>query len=318
MKSHTFFIIIISLLLLTSCDGGRTGLGYTPDQDYYQGTEGLVMSFIGDAPPIATYEGQSFDVQVLIENKGAFDVIQTQAATLAITYDTSAVQLMADYNTNAQFYNDLSTIQLHGKSYFYPSGENNFFGIARYAAKPISGNFETSDVDFHLQLCYPYRTSFSQEVCIDTDIDGTNLRARVCEASDYEYSNGQGAPIAVVGLETRMVPKGVYVEPQFTFYLENVGGGVVSDYVLEGNNNVVRCGQPNIDTVNMVSVQAFLLGEELTCTPQKAYLREGAGEVTCYFADGEIIQATSNFATALSANISYFSGFFCNKTSWIS
>lgn len=321
MKQRTLLIITLLLLILLIA-GCTTGGRYNKNPakfmnsrggvDYHTGTDGLVFSFLDQSPPFSVFEGAEFDVQAIIHNNGAFDVAGQYAATINLIYDNNLIERMTDEAPDVYVQDGM--IQVYGKSYFYPQGEQNYFPLERFRVKPFDSLHETKSVKFTAILTYPYQTHFSDEVCIDTDPEGVSGRQEACNVADRKYS-GQGAPIAITAVENQMVPRGYYVQPQFTIHIENRGKGLVWNY---DENHLRQASNVNPLTnifprmvdlqaplePNLIEAQAHLGVNELRCSP--VYMKEGKAKIQCILPENSIAANAANYITTLSVNLSYF------------
>lgn len=296
------YLLLGLLLLLTACSSGGS---YTPDQNYFEGYDSLNVEFIDQAPPREVYEGTEFDLQLLISNEGAFSLIDNYSAELGISYDSAIIEDITNQQPPGE-YIDRNVIHLNGKSYYFPEGESNYFPVARFAAQPIPGNFETTDTTINLNFCYPYKTYFSGMVCIDTDPEGTDLRKKICKSEDVSVSGGQGAPLAITAVEVQTIPKGAYIQPLFIIHIENMGDGGVSDFLLEDHGTGhYGCGPINVSTANYFQIEGYLSGEKLICKPDNPVIRFGEAIVECQLESNSILSTTNNYLTSLDLELSY-------------
>ncbi len=305
MKRLVLVILLISLVAMTSC-------GFSPDRsslttDYFKGTEGITLEFLDQAPPSSVFEGSEFDLQGVISNKGSTDVADNYVVTVELVYDTVDINEVT-YNSPFadQYLSAKGPVQLHGKSYYYPDGEQNYILFDRFEAKQIPGNFEQSLVSFYVALCYPYRTFFSDQICVDTDTENLNLRDEVCQKEDRSYTGGQGAPVAITRVESNMVPIGAYVQPQFLLTVRHMGDGFVSMYNTQVyEQGLLGCGETNSSSINTASIAATLGSEELLCRPNPILFKNGEAKVECILDRASILTSTFNYWTTLNVEVAY-------------
>jgi hypothetical protein len=95
--------------------------------------------------------------------------------------------------------------------------------------KKISAQSETHPSTIFATACYPYKTIFGSSVCIDPDIYGMGKGQKACDIKEMAFPQGQGAPVAVTKIETRMLPENdeTIVKPHFFIFIENKGNGEV-------------------------------------------------------------------------------------------
>lgn len=304
-------LLVITLLVLTSCSAGTTFNGFKQSQykdpatiDYFTGTDALTLDFLDQAPPDTVFEGSDFDVQAIIQNKGAYDVVNDEDVQIEIVSDSANVLQLQTQGLDNFYLKDTGKIKLHGKSYFYPEGEKNFFALNRYRARDIVGNFEKNKIGFYVTACYPYRTHFSDEVCIDTTTDKLEMRKQVCKSEDHSYSKGQGAPVTITSIETNMIPKGAYIEPQFVINIENKGDGIISFFDSENPTNTV-CNAIGTDQVNEMELKVNLGDNDLQCVPNPVFFRDGKAKVECRLAGSQVLATAANYFSNLNVELKY-------------
>jgi hypothetical protein len=145
---------------------------------------------------------------------------------------------------------------LDGKSITNPTGDikESVFNIF---AKKIDAQSNVHTSTIAITACYEYYTEFSDDVCIDADIYSTNIISKVCSIKDLTYSGGQGAPIAITKIETKMLPISAdKVKPQFTIYIKNVGTGSV----ISANKVKEACLARGITRTDWNSVELSMMG----------------------------------------------------------
>lgn len=286
-------LLILTLLIFTSCDfsGRSSTVG-----NYHTGLKGLTLEFVEGAPPTKLYVEEGFEVHAMLKNEGAYNLNGSQKAKINLVYDP--VPFYSVKLNQEEIYQSLD-----GKSLYYPEGDYLEFSLATLITANMFGNFERRTTDFYVNICYPYQTTFAEQVCIDTNFDGQNLRTQVCSAETMSFSEGQGAPIAVTQITPRMIPFNNYIQPQYTIEVQNLGGGLVFQPFMrmEGKNEVCDAKAK----LNVINLDVELQGEKLVCTPQNITLRGGKGEVTCRFASNSITMTSSNFYSTLKIDLMY-------------
>ena len=125
------------------------------------------------------------------------------------------------------------------------------------------------------------------------------------------YSVGQGAPVAVTKVETRMLPQtDGTIKPSFVISIENVGKGEV----IKPNIGIISnmCGSPalNYRDFNTLEVSAYLSGTQLDCKktqddsiPVEIRLKEKKATFRC---TGGAIDTSSNaYSASLKVQLNY-------------
>ncbi|MCF7798681.1 hypothetical protein K9M74_02150 [Candidatus Woesearchaeota archaeon] len=310
-------LLLVLILFLASCTSGPVfdrRSSFT-QVDYFTGKEGLSISFLEQAPPDKVFEGAPLDVQLLVENKGSFDITDDYMASFHLTFDT--LEMLRQTTSAQDSIKPVTTqLQIHGKSTAYPEGELYYLfsedneqyydryggSVVTFNAKPIVANFEKNQATFYATACYPYKTFFSDDVCIDTDPQNVDVRQKVCEAEDKSYSKGQGAPVAITAIETNMVPRGTYVLPQFVVHIEHYGDGIVSDFIIDTNG---ACKEITSTAVNTFKIDARLGNDSLACYPEVVRFRDGEAETVCKLETNSIDLVSTNYLSSLVIELSY-------------
>ncbi len=275
MKPKTnFTLIIITLsLFVAACTSGGTSTG-TAEVNYRVGTSGLSMQFVKNTPPQKVFEGDTFPAMISIKNNGAYSIPQDSAyLSLGVERDyTRAIQLQAggrvskaneDADSSAKF-------NLDGRSQINSPGDEEVISYSIQAGK-IDPQSETHTSALIATLCYPYETILESDVCIDTDVNNLRPGKKVCSQHDLSFGSGQGAPVTVTRIETRMLPNEITkdngvsdrINPQFLIYVENIGSGLV---IKQGTEKEFCTKSSALyANYNQVYVNVFLSNDELEC-----------------------------------------------------
>ena len=116
-------ILLLLLIVMSSC----TNLPFVPSKQSitipqtHQGTHGVDVYFLDNAPPFEVFENQLIDIGISVENKGAVDV-QNGVYVFGVPEDVA---------TNDVVYGRFG---VSGKKLFNP------FGDMKNIFKPITGN----------------------------------------------------------------------------------------------------------------------------------------------------------------------------------
>lgn len=117
-------------------------------------------------------------------------------------------------------------IGLEGKTFFTPSGENE---IVQYMLKTKSlPSLKTKqDTQVIATACYEYATTFTGEVCVDTNINKGSLFKGSCIAKDIT-SGSQGSPIVIEKVSVKALRDSPqYIRPAWDIQIKNAGNGRV-------------------------------------------------------------------------------------------
>lgn len=305
------------LLLLAACE---------PDEppNYFIGSDGLVMEFIGSSPPDTVYEQDEFNVLLKVSNKGTFSLNSSHEGYLFEEHDSSYLTLVSlnyesqyDQIRSSSDFQELSTlgiIHLEGKSPAYQTGQAEFFDY-HYTTQKIIGQRENPSTSLRYRLCYPYQTIYTDEICVDKDIYDIDEAREVCNSQILSLSD-QGAPIAVTKVEPTMItrnhdlPNGdieYRVIPSFRITVQNKGGG--TPVFRNGTSNYLSCVYMGTaaDKFNKIKINGTIGGRPLICTPEVLRLRDNQASTYCKVEEKDYITSphTSNFYTTLQLTLDY-------------
>ena len=290
MKNNKKAVVIIGILLVlvvaSGCEGGKI-FGKKQDKrpitdaDIRKGTDGLDMEFLKNAPPERVFEESPFPISLRLKNEGASNI---EEGILIFASEKAYVNVSLESKERQEFI-------IKGKSIYSPVGDEEFVTLTA-GAKRISAQSETHPSTIFATACYPYNTILGTSVCIDTDIIGEVRGKKVCDIKDLTFSEGQGAPVAVTKIETRMLPDVDVnkVKPHFIIFIENKGNGEVVNSSKLGE----ACSSSglNYTDFNTLTISASLPQGDLKCSenvdpgPAAVRLREKEDIVRCTSDDG--------------------------------
>src|SRR3989338_6861784 len=187
-------VSVLLVLFIASCQGGGPS-STNINEDYHKGTQGIVMTFVNNAPPARVYDGDTLDIDIQLENKGAYPESGRVVGKLEITgADTNAIRGTWDGGNTLP-------VDLEGRSQNNPPG-----GIAIMSYRDTDGVHVPFDADYYepnliVHSCYKYKTVADPIVCIDADPYEVVQEKKVCQIGNVGVSGGQGAPIAVTRVE---------------------------------------------------------------------------------------------------------------------
>ncbi|MBI2651244.1 hypothetical protein HYX01_02140 [Candidatus Woesearchaeota archaeon] len=244
------WIVLIFVLALAGCKSSQNTNPIT-DIEIRKGTEGLTMEFL-EFMPEKVFEEDIFEVGLNLKNKGAYDITDGR---LFFGFETQYVD--ADSAKKEKIFS------IKGKSILNPEGNSEYLTI-NARAKNI-GSSETHTSTILATACYPYSTKADVSVCIDASPNAAR-RQKPCEMKVLEFSEGQGAPVAVTKIETKILPQEneKMIRPQFVIYMENKGEG----RIIKANKISNACSSEALAPRDFgaVLVKASLSGNELECS----------------------------------------------------
>lgn len=320
-KMHSMHAILVSLILIISmfvsgCSGLFKPSGGIADANIHTGTQGIEMSFLGNAPPaqlIAPPEGErtEFQVGVKIDNKGAYD-IKDGNLLLNVEKDYMEIkdwQIGEEKMIQIGASGEKTSFELKGRSQIDLIGEG-VVAIANVEALPLESQSITHTSGITMTACYDYETLASADVCIDTDINSMKSIEKTCTAQDISLSGGQGAPVSVDKIEVKMLPESQdFVRPQFVIHISNQADGMVlrRDKIRDAcSSTPLNPEDINVISVYDVSFSGYsLMAGHIKCSPDKVKLRGSDSRIVCTVEKGVIKTDMETYRTQLQVTLKY-------------
>lgn len=280
-------ILAFAILFLAGC---VSNVGTTPFATSYKtGTGGIEARFLQGSPPNIVFEDKPFQISVELKNAGGYDVVADQGI-VNILPDPATQLLEASYQT----------FSAEGKSLNNPQGATDVKTFQAKAAK-IPAPSEQQDSTILAQICYPYETDLSTDICIDTDIEN-KLPKKPCKLANPSFS-GQGAPVAVTNVQTELIPLGNKIIPRFTLTVANKGSGQVVQDDLVQTLCQPGAGQRFLPLVRVVDGEALISDRSLNCRPTELRLDQ-ENKIICTYDQGFPLTLTP-FSTLLNVKLKY-------------
>lgn len=269
---------IALLVLLVLVSGCQTGLFQRKDTmqlpEVNIGTQGVEPLFIQGTPPREVFEGSAFTMMVNLANLGTRDV---DDGIYSLSYEQQYLYIAGQKNQGR--------FVVRGKSIFNPQGEERLLNFA-FTTKSLGPQLQGYPVTITFNACYPYVTNAPLIVCIDTDVTGKKS-GKVCTAQTQTFPRGQGAPVAVMSVETKILPHEMpnRARPEFVITIKNLGSGQVMASQLYRE---ACSGRPlGEDAWNVVGVSATLSDSVLTCAPETIKMKQqGDTRIVCTQPEG--------------------------------
>jgi hypothetical protein len=293
-------IIIIALLVLSSC-----GVPQPKEVKVHEGSDGLVIEFERMAPPDTAFEGEALPITIKMANRGAYDITN---GFYSISVEKAYMNLEGE---------NIDTFSVNGKSPYDLEGGTLIIRRGVFAGE-LDPMTQTLSSTISVTACYPYQTTATANVCIDTDLFGQNPD-KVCSANDISFpSGGQGAPIGITSIEPKMKQHpedNTKIIPQFLIYIRNMGNG----QAIEPSKTRDSCTGASIDPEfwNTAEVKVKLIDKQLDCTPKInpnsasleghiKFSRDASREdfIKCELKEG-ISRSLGTYTSALSIEIDY-------------
>ncbi|MDO8642941.1 MAG: hypothetical protein Q7R76_05180 [Candidatus Woesearchaeota archaeon] len=319
--SRPFCISIVGIfalvLLLAGCQSlfsrGQSGVVPLP---VHVGKTGLEMSFLENLPPAQAFSSTPttesiFPVAVKLANKGAADIIE---GYLSVGLEKDYLELK-DWNIEGQeaFHVGTSSeniaFSLPGRSALDPVGEEDVVALS-VKALPLDTQSQTHTSTIIMTACYQYETLSAAEVCINPELFTTKPIEKICQHGVTSIRQGQGAPIAITGVETKMLPgPGVSILPQFLITLENVAKG----QALNPRSVAQACSSLplthddwNVLALSDLRFSRFSLAHgDFDCSPAPLRLRDGKATLRCTLKPNLLRKEEGAFKTTLFMALEY-------------
>jgi hypothetical protein len=279
--------LLIIVLFLVACTPQTTKV----PTNYKTGIQSLTLTIEQQQKQL--FEDETTTLPLSLHNKGASDIL---GGIYSLTVDNNLLELQQETITD---------FDLPGKTEFNPLGDEDIIGIT-VTAKKLPPQTETITTTLTINACYPYTTTTTQDVCIDTDLLGKESN-KPCQTKTIRLSS-QGSPIAITSIASHITAHQdkQKVIPEFTISIKNKGTGQVfaADKVIEA------CTSGSLGKAwNQASVTAYLGDTQLACIPVQEGLigrvnLEKENIVKCKVVDGiQTIRGT--YITPLTIEITY-------------
>ncbi|RJQ17362.1 hypothetical protein C4573_04895 [Candidatus Woesearchaeota archaeon] len=264
------FIAMVALLLLTACTSTtKQPSSFNP----YKGPYGLKTEFMKNAPPAKIFQEEDFNVIVKVQNAGAFNISKDEKTEgyLYFIYDSYYFTLNGS--------EEPTEIELPGKHYFNQEGSLETYSYL-FHARTIEGQRESPSSKILMNVCYPYTTKLTADVCIDKDPFNLDARKKSCSAKLLTFAN-QGAPVAITRVEPRMTVSDNRVTPSFAITLKNVGGGTMIQKTEQSIQQQCVLKESPTQLWGKLIINASLFNRPLDCNPNPVNFMNNEGTVNC-------------------------------------
>jgi hypothetical protein len=317
MKIPAILAIMISLAMASSSLSGCTGLGNNNKNylDTFTGTEGVFMSFMPGMPAEEMYApepGKTFPFKagINVENRGSKDI---KAGFLVLSAEKDYMRI-SDWDTETEVTSigaagERAVFSIKGRSSENPLAMNELFTV-NLEALEIDKQSTSHTSSLTVTSCYDYETELSKDVCINPDVYGVNPSQNVCTVGDVSVSGGQGAPVEVSLIESKMIAAKDSITPQFIIHIRNSGGGSVIDKdKISDACSSAPLGYDSYDIVDIDEIKFSGFSTKsgnIDCYPKRIKMKEGEGTVRCTLGEGLLNANTvSSYTTSLYIKLSY-------------
>ena len=298
MKKHYLAIIVLTLLLISALSIGCTRMpGREPEERFpeeiYSGTKGLEMEFAKNMPPSRLYDTSTLTILLELENRGTSDLSGSNCHLYLSGFDDNIIRGIDKDKQCAT--------SLEGKSILNPEGG---FNTQQFSTDRIDlpDYLDKLPQKMVVTACYKAQTTASPIVCIDPHLYELGPIERACIVQDVTVSGGQGAPVAVTGVNVEMAGRN---RVAFNIKVSNVGGGTP---LYHGASVFTDCPyriDPN--DYNIVSYDVDMSGgQRVSCAPeiegdQRVRLVNDRGTIFCTFR----ISGETAYTTPLRVTLTY-------------
>jgi hypothetical protein len=296
-KSVLFSLIVISLVLLTSCQpkppaGERPLDTAAALQQVKTGTRGVELSLLQDSPPNILYDQNELIALVELKNRGSSD-LQAQQCFVQITgFDPNIIT--GAFNSPRSCAEGIGVFE--GKNLYNTEGGTNLLQFESSVNLPLGVPDYSPTLNF--LTCYNYRTIASPSVCVDPLFYQVSAEQKTCRPNDVPMAGGQGGPVGVSYVGVDMVGDRAI----FEINVRNMGGG----RVLSPFADIRNCGKASIEYQDLDKVGynvEMTGGSRINCKPNDGFVRltNGQGKIICSFS----IPGSSAFETPLIVDLDY-------------
>ena len=269
MRKKIILMLIIVVLFIQGCafSSGKTA-------QYNKGFTGLDIEYSSNLREL--YEGDVANINLFLKNDGASDI---NNGVLKLSIEENYLEIKND----AKKYFELS-----GGSRDFPEGESSTTTFS-ILAKQLDEKSIERKTNFHITSCYDYGTDLSVDICIDSDIYNGN-KEKVCTPEVKSTGGGQGGPVTVSQVESRMIydEENNKITPSFSITIKNKGQGTV----IRKNKVDEMCSSEGVDNddFNIINLKVEMLesGQMVTleCSQNIVKLRDGEKKVICNYNQG--------------------------------
>jgi len=290
-------IVTIILLLIVISVGCKRGPSPDAEQggakEIYKGTKGLEMRFVKDMPQSKLYDTSDLTILLELENKGTSDLSGSNCRLYLSGFDDKIIRGLDKTKICSPF--------LEGKSSLNPEGG---YSTQQFSTDLIDlpDYLDSLNQKLLITACYEYQTKASPTICVDPNLYEIGPIERGCTVKDVTLSGGQGAPVAISGVDVEMIGKN---KVAFDIKVSNLGRGTV----LSPGTSVFTDCPYSVDPkdYNIVKYDVDMSGGSvIRCTPeiegaQKTRLVNNNGIIHCAFE----ISSDTAYTTPLRITLDY-------------
>ena len=317
MKTVHFMLFLLAAVFLAGCDltiitniinpGG--GGSIKPSTE---GTDGLTLKFFEGAPPesllanVGSNQKTKVNIGIMIENRGVQDLNCNEQECGYFRIDGGKYIELDKTFKNGTLKQALESSNVNsvipGKIW---SGSGGRVAIETQAN--LTGPGKTTRSTIFANVCYPYKTSLSTPICVETA--HYSVENRVCDLRALSFSS-QGAPVAITRIDQDSVIDGDEVKPRLGIHVRNVGSGFVIGKEDEELKGACTAKGDSTEIIGKITVEsASLSGKEFDCVNKEVFLHGGVGFFYCVLkvleGEGFGRNAANNLVSPFSITLAY-------------
>ena len=314
MKFIHFMLFLLAVVFLAGCSHEDIQKIINPgdggSKPSTEGTDGLTLKFFEGAPPesllanVGSETETKVNIGIMIENKGVQDLNCSSSKQGCGHFRIDGgkyIKLDEAFKAG-----DLRGALESSKVSVIPgkiwSGSGGRVAIEMQANLTNPGKTTRSTI--FANVCYPYKTSLSTPICVETA--HYSVENRVCDLRAIPFSS-QGAPVAITRIDQDSVIDGDKVKPRLGIHVKNVGGGFVIGKEDEELRGACTANGDSTEIIGKITVEsASLSGMKFDCVNKEVFLYSGVGFFYCVFeGDGFGRDASNNFVSPFYITLAY-------------
>ncbi|MBI3036321.1 hypothetical protein HYY73_00990 [Candidatus Woesearchaeota archaeon] len=274
MKKGVVLVLLMAFaLVIAGCKGGDKGVTSSSSTPFIGGAEGLTAKFAENSPPPEVTDAQKnpagaitptfpFDIVVLLENVGEYDVLKA-GATVTISGLSASDFLKSRKNTDNAAVSligvspaeDLNGVKKDPDGNKIPGGTTDVWFKQLAYQKELQGN---NPFPVQADICYTYQTKAQADMCIRKDL--TKSVSGVCQIAAQKQVFNSGAPVHVTTVKESIAGKNKVL---LTFNVKSVGTGNV--FKFDSVTGKTACERGDFKTTDQVLVAVKTGLGSLTC-----------------------------------------------------
>lgn len=216
MRKGILMGLVIAVLLLAGCNGTTTKGTVDP---FLGGTNGILLSFMDDAPPVEVFDGGDFpfSIVVTLKNDGEWDV-PTGKGTLSISGINPTEFGVSDGDMVKTTPEVLEASSKDAEGNVIPGTVL----LVEFPEMVYGGELVGNRVfPIRANLCYEYGTEATSSLCVRANLRDTS-DSPICEVNEVKTVYSSGAPVAITRFEEAVSGAD---KVRFTFIISHKNNG---------------------------------------------------------------------------------------------